>query len=643
MKRKLTRMSRLITGILIFFLVLAPISVEAAAKLSKPANFKGSVKITQEYLTELTVTWGKVKGAEGYQVYYRDTSPTAEGGWESWVLLNKTKKTTATASIIDGKFQVRVRAYKGTSYSKFTKNITVLGGKGIVQSSKLPGYETSDTLVDNTYQDPLNENTITSFAIDTFDNELNADGTELTYTSNGWKAAEGRVKAYATLNNGSQAIIETTVEGPGSLSFIHGLGMEIDAPDMDDAYEKSLNGVSKMQFYIDDQLSDLNSVFEIGVAGETQYRGHITFGTHKLKWVYSYSGGADDPYLSYYFLSDLEFTQDEIYKITFNGNGNGDENYEVTTSENEKISMKTPIREGYSFVEWNSSANGSGNTYNSKSEIGGSFVLYAIWKKKPVIKLSSSSLQIYKSQSGNLTLNNAEEKVTWKSSNTKVATVSSAGKVTGVSAGKATITATTGGVDYACKVTVNKVTAKALYNQLLETGVYTYDYFEYKMKMNLSYFYYMDLNKDGVKELIVSDKDKAEQEDWGYTYKATALVFTVKDSKLVFLGYIMSCIDEKGLMYNKKYKGIITEPDSGTGGRGNGYGIYNLVKNKLKSVNECYWYYETLPYKNNYSINNKNTTKSKYNAFVKKYFKQSDYTHLSMHSNTKANRSKYIK
>lgn len=57
-----------------------------------------------------------------------------------------------------------------------------------------------------------------------------------------------------------------------------------------------------------------------------------------------------------------------------------------------------------------------------------------------------------------LKLKNASGTVTWKSSNTKVATVSK-GKVTGKKAGKATITATYKKKTYKCKVTVKAASA----------------------------------------------------------------------------------------------------------------------------------------------------------------------------------------
>ncbi|MDO5548277.1 MAG: GH25 family lysozyme [Eubacteriales bacterium] len=63
-----------------------------------------------------------------------------------------------------------------------------------------------------------------------------------------------------------------------------------------------------------------------------------------------------------------------------------------------------------------------------------------------------------------LTPSNASSTVTWKSSNTAIAKVSSTGKVTAVSPGKATITATAGSVSATCTVTVRpeKVTPVSL-------------------------------------------------------------------------------------------------------------------------------------------------------------------------------------
>lgn len=121
------------------------------------------------------------------------------------------------------------------------------------------------------------------------------------------------------------------------------------------------------------------------------------------------------------------------------------------------------------------------------------------------VKLNKTSLSLKTGSSATLTATvsprGANKSVTWTSSNTSVATVSSTGKVTGISAGTATITATTveGGYTASCQVTV---TAKQIvatinfYNNtgkqinelyFVESGNSSWDK-EYLATQNLKYF-----------------------------------------------------------------------------------------------------------------------------------------------------------
>ena len=76
------------------------------------------------------------------------------------------------------------------------------------------------------------------------------------------------------------------------------------------------------------------------------------------------------------------------------------------------------------------------------------------------IKLSKTSATVAKGKTltlkATLTPSNTTDKVTWKSSNTKVATVSSTGVVKGIKYGTCTITATINGKKATCKITVPK-------------------------------------------------------------------------------------------------------------------------------------------------------------------------------------------
>lgn len=81
-------------------------------------------------------------------------------------------------------------------------------------------------------------------------------------------------------------------------------------------------------------------------------------------------------------------------------------------------------------------------------------------KQSESISISKKNLTIKEGESKSLSLKNGTTKiskgVTWKSSNTSIATVSSAGKVKGIKAGNATITATYKNKDYTCSVAVKK-------------------------------------------------------------------------------------------------------------------------------------------------------------------------------------------
>ena len=75
---------------------------------------------------------------------------------------------------------------------------------------------------------------------------------------------------------------------------------------------------------------------------------------------------------------------------------------------------------------------------------------------EPVIALNKTSATIVVGKSVILKLENAKSTVKWSSSNKKVATVDSNGKVKGIKKGTVTITAKSDGISYKCKVRVEK-------------------------------------------------------------------------------------------------------------------------------------------------------------------------------------------
>lgn len=78
------------------------------------------------------------------------------------------------------------------------------------------------------------------------------------------------------------------------------------------------------------------------------------------------------------------------------------------------------------------------------------------------VKLNKTKVTLYVGKSVQLKVKGTTKKVTWKSSNKKVATVTSKGKVTAKKKGKATITAKVSGKKYTCKVTVKEVALKSI-------------------------------------------------------------------------------------------------------------------------------------------------------------------------------------
>lgn len=78
------------------------------------------------------------------------------------------------------------------------------------------------------------------------------------------------------------------------------------------------------------------------------------------------------------------------------------------------------------------------------------------------VKLNKTKATVYVGKSTQLKVTGTTKKVTWKSSNKKVATVTSKGKVAAKKKGTATITATVSGKKYTCKITVKEIALKSI-------------------------------------------------------------------------------------------------------------------------------------------------------------------------------------
>lgn len=144
--------------------------------------------------------------------------------------------------------------------------------------------------------------------------------------------------------------------------------------------------------------------------------------------------------------------------------------------------LPVPTRKGYVFQGWYTKAKCQGTKYTSTTEMPEKDItLYAGWKKASyatAVKLNKTAITLGVGQTYTVKATTKPkvslDKLTWTTSNSKVATVSSTGKITAKSTGTAKITVTTTkGYKASVTVTVKKaVTAlkSAYYKRTLAVG-----------------------------------------------------------------------------------------------------------------------------------------------------------------------------
>lgn len=135
----------------------------------------------------------------------------------------------------------------------------------------------------------------------------------------------------------------------------------------------------------------------------------------------------------------------------------------VTLIKGQSVTLK--ITGSNKSIKWSSNKN-SVATVSQKGKVvakkkGTATITATIGKKKYTCKVSiqtpklnTTKVTLAKGEYTQLKINGTNQKVTWSSSNKKVATVSKAGKVSAKKKGTVTITATVLNKKYTCKVTV---------------------------------------------------------------------------------------------------------------------------------------------------------------------------------------------
>ncbi|EET60763.1 bacterial group 2 Ig-like protein [Marvinbryantia formatexigens DSM 14469] len=260
---------------------------------------------------------------------------------------------------------------------------------------------------------------------------------------------------------------------------------------------------------------------------------------------------------------------------------------------------------------------------------------FAVRVEAASVKLSASKATLAVGQKYSLSVKGTKAKVTWSSGNTKVATVSN-GTVKAKKEGTAVITAKVGKKKLTCKVTV-KGNYKTLYKSLLTKGTVSYSDKNGKGTDKARSFALLDIDQNGVPELIVNNAETSG-------FFSTRYIYTVKSGKIVYCGryYVRG---ENYLYYNQKYKAVYTWWwTNGVGGQGSQ--LFRLSGSTLSSYKYIWegsdrpgsskkvYYYGTSGEKN------KKVSKSTYLSAAKKYFKgQKKYSFVN---NTAANRKKKL-
>lgn len=142
------------------------------------------------------------------------------------------------------------------------------------------------------------------------------------------------------------------------------------------------------------------------------------------------------------------------------------------------------------------------------------------------VKLSKTKVTLIKGQNVTLKITGTSKKVTWSTSNKKVATVNSKGKVTAKKEGTATITAKVLGKKYNCKV---KVVTNKVYNNVQKVRKYIDKKGSYDDDYDCKTIEWEENTKNGTREyaMYYDSGDKTINVEYEYetkTYEETTII-----------------------------------------------------------------------------------------------------------------------
>lgn len=255
----------------------------------------------------------------------------------------------------------------------------------------------------------------------------------------------------------------------------------------------------------------------------------------------------------------------------------------------------------------------------------------------PSIRLDKSSVTLYKGKTTKLyaSVDGASRRVSWRSSNSSVASVDQYGRVRARKAGRATIYARANGKTARCSVLVKEKTDyKALYKQFLSKSKIPAGGHYYKPYD----FYLLNIDGKSVPELIVNCVKTR------YSNGVVYLIYTVRNNRVCFMG---EC-GRKGVgsivEYSPKYKAIYIDGwVNGVGGIWSA--LFGVSGTKLVRKYHAEEYHPYMQ-RDTYYIGRtdkerRSVSKNEYITFVRRYM--SGRKKYKMISNTPSNRNRYLK